>query len=92
MKQILQTPQTDNSDLQHHFSGVFLDVLVAGILLVICATAVLISGMLNTVFIIYFAMSLIATVLIIVVTGISILRHKTIFPFINVWTPLHVIG
>ncbi|VDK72015.1 unnamed protein product [Litomosoides sigmodontis] len=86
------TQQIDNSDLQHHFSGVFLDVLVAGVLLVICAAAILISGMLNTVFIIYFAMSLMATVLIIVIIGISILRHKKIFPFINVWTPLHVIG
>ncbi|VDN83638.1 unnamed protein product [Brugia pahangi] len=84
--------QTDNSDLHYHYSGVFIDVLVAGMLLVICAVAILISGMLNTIFIIYFTISLIATVLIIIVIGIPLIRRQTIFPFVNLWTPRHITG
>ncbi|VIO92580.1 adenylate cyclase, type IX, putative [Brugia malayi] len=84
--------QIDNSDLHYHYSGVFIDVLVAGMLLVICAVAILVSGMLNTIFIIYFTISLIATVLIIIVIGIPLIRRQTIFPFVNLWTPRHITG
>ncbi|VDK73499.1 unnamed protein product, partial [Onchocerca ochengi] len=86
------TSQTDSTNLRYRYSGVFIDLLVAGMLLIICATTILVSGMLNTVFIIYFTISLIAIVLIIVVIGISLLRRKAIFPFVNLWTPRHVTG
>uniref|UniRef100_A0A915Q461 adenylate cyclase n=1 Tax=Setaria digitata TaxID=48799 RepID=A0A915Q461_9BILA len=84
--------QTDTSDSQYRYSGVFIDVLVAGMLLVVCAVAILISGMLNTMFIIYFTISLTATLLIIIVIAIPLLRRQTIFPFINLWTPRHITG
>ncbi|EFO17224.2 hypothetical protein LOAG_11276 [Loa loa] len=86
------TSQTDNLDLHYRYSGVFIDVLVAGMLLVICAAAILVSGMLNAIFIIYFTVSLFATALIVIVIGIPLLRRQTIFPFINPWTPRHVTG
>ncbi|VDO55447.1 unnamed protein product [Onchocerca flexuosa] len=86
------TSRIDNTNLQYRYSGVFIDVLVAGMLLIICATTILVSGMTNTIFIIYFTISLIAVVLIILIIGTSLLRHQAIFPFINLWTPRHVFG
>ncbi|KAM3715876.1 Adenylate cyclase type, partial [Dirofilaria immitis] len=82
----------NTSQTNYRYSSVFIDVLVAGMLLVICAAAILVSGMLNTIFIIYFTISLIVTVLIIVLIGIPLLKHQTIFPFVNLWTSRHVTG
>lgn len=87
----MQTSQA-NSNLSYRYSGVVIDVLIAAILLIVCAAAIFASEMLTVGFIIYFTISLIATVLIIVIIGIPLLRRKAIFPFVNLWTIRHITG
>ncbi|VDK48579.1 unnamed protein product [Gongylonema pulchrum] len=82
----------ESASSQYRYSGVFIDMLVAGTLLVICALVVFISQMLNFIFIVYFAISFGAVTFIIVAIGIPLLRRRTMFPFVNLWAPRHAIG
>lgn len=67
-------------------------MLVAGVLLIICAGVTFLTGKFHMAFVMYFCVSFIAVVIMIITIGIPLLRRRIIFPCVNLWTPRHVIG
>ncbi|KHN78186.1 Adenylate cyclase type 9 [Toxocara canis] len=82
----------DESSTQYRYSGVFIDMLVAGILMLLCSTVVFLSRLYPLFFIFYFAIASIAVFLTIAFVGVPLLRRRTFFPCSNLWAPRHFIG
>lgn len=93
-RKITDVSELDDSttQTQYRYSGVFIDILVSGALLLICSLVVLISGVRPLPLLIYFPLSLFAVVLILTFIGIPLLRRRNFLPFVNLWAPRHFIG
>ncbi|KAE9417941.1 hypothetical protein Angca_007328 [Angiostrongylus cantonensis] len=78
---------------QYRYSGVFIDILVAAILLLVSSIAVFTSpSTIPLSFIIYFCFALTTVITAISLIGFPLLSRKTILPCVNLWKPRHIIG
>ncbi|ETN78434.1 adenylate/guanylate cyclase catalytic domain protein [Necator americanus] len=72
---------------EYRYSGVFIDVLVAAVLLVVSSAAVFMSpSRIPLSFVVYFCLALTT------IAGVPLLSRKSILPCMNLWQPRHVIG
>uniref|UniRef100_A0A9J2PZX3 adenylate cyclase n=1 Tax=Ascaris lumbricoides TaxID=6252 RepID=A0A9J2PZX3_ASCLU len=84
--------EIEESSTQYRYSGVFIDMLVAGLLLILCSTIVFLSTLYSFFFIFYFIFASIIIFLTIAFIGVPLLKRRTFFPCSNLWAPRHSIG
>ncbi|RCN49459.1 hypothetical protein ANCCAN_04400 [Ancylostoma caninum] len=78
---------------QYRYSGVFIDILVAAILLVVVSAAVFMSpSAIPLSFVVYFCLALTTVIAAIGLIGVPLLSRKSILPCVNLWQPRHIIG
>ncbi|WKY01085.1 hypothetical protein Q1695_015241 [Nippostrongylus brasiliensis] len=84
--------QIDQST-QYRYSGVFIDILVAAVLLVVVSAAVFMSPSATPLsFIVYFCLALTIVIAAIGLIGVPLLSRKSLLPCVNMWQPRHIIG
>ncbi|CAJ0597816.1 unnamed protein product [Cylicocyclus nassatus] len=78
---------------QYRYSGVFIDILVAAILLIVVSVAVFMSPTrVPLSFIVYFCLALTIVITALALIGFPLLSRKSILPCVNLWQPRHIIG
>ncbi|EYB95514.1 hypothetical protein Y032_0159g3308 [Ancylostoma ceylanicum] len=78
---------------QYRYSGVFIDILVAAILLIVVSAAVFMSpSAIPLSFVVYFCLALTTVIAAIALIGVPLLSRKSILPCVNLWQPRHIIG
>ncbi|KAK5967650.1 Adenylate cyclase type 9, partial [Trichostrongylus colubriformis] len=88
---VARREQIDQST-QYRYSGVFIDILVAALLLVVVSIAVFMSSSaIPMSFIVYFCLALTIVIAAIGLIGVPLLSRKALLPCVNLWQPRHII-
>ncbi|MFH4976993.1 hypothetical protein AB6A40_003702 [Gnathostoma spinigerum] len=77
---------------QYQYSGVFVDIVVSGLLLLVCLAVFVLSNIFGVFFFVYFAVSLCLLFVIIFFIGIPLLKKRTLIPCLSLWSPRHILG
>uniref|UniRef100_A0A914VMG8 adenylate cyclase n=1 Tax=Plectus sambesii TaxID=2011161 RepID=A0A914VMG8_9BILA len=85
--------EAEESASQYRYSGVFIDILVAGVVvLIVSVLALIVFGTRNIAWLLFLPVSLVLVVLSIALVGVPLLRRRTLLPCVNLWVPRHIIG
>uniref|UniRef100_A0A7E4V052 adenylate cyclase n=1 Tax=Panagrellus redivivus TaxID=6233 RepID=A0A7E4V052_PANRE len=89
----LQTNRAIARRPRYRYSGVFIDMVVSGLIFIVLATVMCVALFPpNVYYIIYVATCTLFLIIVLLLIGLPLLIRKTILPCVHAWAPRHILG